>query len=250
MYDSWLWFVVSIGHCGTRWLAEVLDAQSGMAFYHELKHRVTGIPWHESLEYEERHGAHGERFDAYWQTFEEDRDVYDVVGDSNSWVPTNVPADPDRIIYLVRHGVSQIHSLYTQSGVWSGVPLDHFALDGYLRKYWVLAGKPGKPWPEWGRWERICLLWVSNGIMPMRFMEQGRTVDVYRFEDLTQGHALRQLGLSHDEMVRWRERDINRKVRGSRRPEDIWASWSDDQRDAFRRICGDTMQRYGYEIPG
>jgi hypothetical protein len=44
--------------------------------------------------------------------------------------------------------------------------------------------------------------------------------------------------------------DINRKIDGDRRPERLWSTWTDNQRETFTRICGDTMAQFGYEIPG
>lgn len=252
---SRLWFVVSVGHCGTRWLAEVLDSRPGMRAYHELKNHRGGLPWHELIRYEQRYGAASKRYEDYWERLRNDLERFDVVVDSNSWQPTEVPMKgeyrPDHVIYLVRHGVSQIHSLWNGSGVWSGVDLEHYALDGYLRKYWEIAGEPHKPWEEWGRWDRVCLLWLSNALMPDRLRGQGFTVDLYLFEDLTQGRALQEIvpQMTSVEMQRWKRRDINRKIEGNRRPQNIWQQWTPEQRKAFIRICSDGMVKYGYEIP-
>jgi hypothetical protein len=253
---SELWFVVSVGHCGTQWLAEVLDSRSGIRAYHELKNHTCGLPWHELIRYEQRYGAESARYREYWKRLRGDLKKYSLVVDSNSWQPTEVPTKgeyrPDRIIYLVRHGVSQIHSLWNGSGVWSRVDLEHYALDDYLRKYWEISGESHRAWDEWDRWERVCLLWSSNALMPERLREQDFTVDLYRFEDLTQARALQDLipEMTSVEMQRWKRRDINRKINGSRRPHDIWEQWTPEQREVFNRICSDGMAKYGYEIPG
>ncbi len=43
--------------------------------------------------------------------------------------------------------------------------------------------------------------------------------------------------------------DVNRKIQSNRSPDVIWARWSDEQREVFKRICGPVMEHYGYEIP-
>ena len=44
-------------------------------------------------------------------------------------------------------------------------------------------------------------------------------------------------------------KDVNRKMPGDRSPENIWSQWTDEKREDFLRICGDTMRDYDYPLP-
>ena len=43
--------------------------------------------------------------------------------------------------------------------------------------------------------------------------------------------------------------DINRKIRSDRTPESLWTKWTDEQREAFKRMCGPCMEYYRHAIP-
>ena len=76
--------VTGIGHCGTAWLATVLDRpDDNMICYHEHKNAVTGLNWKASLMHEFEHGLDG-RFEAYWQFMRQQMRRFQVVGDSNA----------------------------------------------------------------------------------------------------------------------------------------------------------------------
>lgn len=251
------WLIAGIEHTASKWLATVLDAQEGWRATHELKQQNSGMPWQEALRYEQRNGAESAQYRSYWTEIQEALSRYEVVGDSNSWVPMMLPAvhayQPiDRLIYLVRHGISQLHSLATQSAIWRAEPLDSYALNEYLQFYHGLLGEPEPEWESWGRWERLCLLWAGSVAAIDYLKAEGLPVEVHTFEALTQTPGLQKLlpKMTAARTLYWRRRDINRKVEGSRRPVDLWPTWTAEQREAFIRICGEPMARMGYEIPG
>jgi len=244
--------IVGSGHCGTKWLAGVLNAQPGVRFYHELRPTITQTAWFRLAEYP----PDAPVYHGYWGRIWRELDDGEV-GDANSWVPWQIPAVSKlikvEIVYLVRNGIQQLHSLSTCSGVWRTHPLDSFAFDVWLREMWRAIGEPDPPYDEWDRWERLCLLVKANGRMPAWLQAQGLDVTTVRLEDLvTDAEALHQLAphLDEQQLREWQERDVNRKVRGDRTPATLWGQWTDMQRDAFRRICGDEMASLDYEIPG
>lgn len=244
-----LWIVASLGHCATTWLATVLDAQPHITAYHELKQKSSGWRWDMALAYEQREGVAAAAYRNYWQTLDEAQTP--VVADVNSWTPTMVEAvhkyrPVDRLIYIVRHGVAQLHSLYHHSHVWRDGLLESYTLSDYV------AETAGRSVDDLGRWERLCLLWRGAALLPDRLREAGLPVEVVTFEELTQSPAgLQRLlpEMTDDETLAWRRQDVNRKVDGSRRPADLWAQWAPAQRIAFRELCAAGMERYGYEIP-
>lgn len=248
-----VWLVTSLGHCATKWLAHVLDEQDGITAVHELKTRVAGMDWTRAVKYEARYGPESAKYREYFEFLENARTP--IVVDSNSWAPWRVPAvhekQPlDRVLYIVRHGVSQLHSLSRKSAAWKNSPPDSYIYSDYLQELWALFDLEQ---PE-TRWERLCQLWaVTATMLPDHLQEQGLPVEVVTFEQLTQSPDGLQTvlpGMSHALTLKWRKQDINRKVASPRRPPDLWQQWPERQRQDFRRICGRAMDLYGYEIPG
>lgn len=247
-----VWMITSIGHCATKWLAQVLDAQPDITAVHELKMRVASMSWTRAAKYEERYGAESAKYRDYFEFLADAKAP--IVVDSNSWAPWRLPAvhdkQPlDRVLYVVRHGVSQLHSLSRHSAAWKNSAPEDYIYSDYLQELWALFDLDE---PE-TRWERLCLLWATiANALPDHLQEQGLPVEVVTFEQLTQtADGLQRVlpGMSHAKTLRWRKRDVNRKVDGPRRPGDLWAQWSERERADFRRICGPAMDSYDYEIP-
>lgn len=231
--------IASSGHCGTKWLAQVLDAGTDSKWYHELRLQTCGS-WVEAMQ----HKVDGEFFNEYWLTIGVDIFKLGKVGDSNSWPPFRLPEvnerrKIDRVIYLTRNPVLQLHSLAYYSYVWHRPEQDWPA---GARRYLIDMMKAGgyKPPPSrLSRWEKLCILVAANDFMPGWLWKQGFNVSVYTLEELTtQVSVLMGLApkLTPDEARAWQQRDINRKVSGERNPDAIWASWTDEQREAFNRI--------------
>lgn len=230
--------IAGSGHCGTMWLSKVLNAATDTSWHHE-KRRMVG-PWLDQIEY----GVGATTFDPYWWWMKNEL-ILGNVGDSNSWLPPLLPqvddiVPIDRVIYLTRNPIQQLHSLDTKSYVWSHNVWPAIA-DGYLYSLRLIGVDRYRPWEEWTRWEKLCLLVAANDFMPDWLRERGLNVQVYSLEELTGSvDALQKLAavLSHEEARRWQKRDVNRKVYGPRDPETLWGKWTDEQRDGFRRVVG------------
>lgn len=251
---SEFWVVTSIGHCATKWLARVLDAQPDITATHELKMSVSGLSWTVAAKYEQRYGPDSAKYRPYFEHL--DSAGTPVVADVNSWAPWRLPAvhekrPIDRLIYVVRHGVSQLHSLSRKSAAWKNGDPDDYIYSGYLQEMWELVAHPN-PDPE-TTWQALCWLWaIASYDVPYRLSEMGLPVEVVTFEELTQSAAGLQKvlpGLSHGQALRWRKKDVNRKVEGERRPAALWRHWSEQERTDFRRICAGSMAAYDYDIP-
>lgn len=243
---SELWLVTSIGHCATKWLAQALDAQPGIKAHHELKTAVAGMPWHKALKYEQRNGAASAKYREYWDRLDADLQENQIVVDVNSWVPTALQdvtqhRDVDRVIYIVRHGVSQLHSLWNHSDAWRKAPLNSHHLTDYITAFTGIEDVS-----EMDRWERMCHLWAGNAYYAH---ECDETVS---FEQLTQSPiGLQKIipSIGDTETLALRQNDVNRKVTGNRRPPDIWAKWTPEMRETFTAVCGDAMELMGYKVP-
>lgn len=196
--------ITGSGHCGTMWLAAVMDSIPGQSWAHEDRTRYTGLPWHVADTY----SPDDRVFDSYWQSIRRRMLGYGVVGDANSWPPESLPAvceviPIDRVIYLTRDKERQAYSLLTKSPVWSNPPYPTVCHEK-LRLYSRISCLP----------EDADLLVQANDFMPDWLRGRGLTVDVYGLEELTTDYyKFKELtGLTDGEFDLWRIRNINQKV--------------------------------------
>lgn len=252
---SEFWLVAGAGHCGTQWLSRVVDAVPGWKGYHELRHSLVGMAWHNSAGFPADVDIHSE----YWDKMKEELQQDNIL-DSNSWAPFEIPLvnairHVDRVIYLVRNGIQQLHSLKNKSHVWAKQPRDSYAYDVWLRQWWRV-GNPGQLWPRENydrmtRFERLCVFIQAHTFAPDWLRAKGLPVEVYRLEDLTTDvDVLQQVANLPAEVLRgWQRADINRKVDGDRTPATLWNSWTEAERDTFLYLCTRAMRQYSYEVP-
>jgi len=249
--------VTGIGHCGTKWLSTVLNCPNqGVICYHELSHLTTVRQWQARQPYIRKNGVGKSSIFNYWKRIGSDLEKYRHVCDSMSWcaiesAQVGVAGNATRIIYLVRDGIQQLHSVITKS-LWRQMPDDHYLYGPFLKAYWEIAGKPLKDWSRWTRHEKLCLWWATNEFMP-EWIERNfwGDVDVYRLEDLITDTALlaslvKSYGLAIPNLKQLQSTDVNRKVEGDRSPGALWKKWTPQERENFKAICGKGMKKFGY----
>jgi hypothetical protein len=242
--------IAGSGHCGSTWLASVLDSQIGVTFYHHFREEMTGKPW-ELLDLK---SPDDPLFLQYWRWIGGDIEG-GPTGDANSWPPHLLPAvnevrPIDRVIYLTRNGIQQLNSLATTSPALSRDPMPVvaevklktlFDIALTIPKIYHRPNIPSKPYEEWSRFEKLCLMILANEFMPDWLRDNGLNVVVY---DL--GLLLSDVGilgglaprLDKQTLEEWQRNDINRKTEGGRAPSTIWRKWSPEQRAAYRSIVG------------
>lgn len=208
--------VASSGHCGTMWLAHVLNHVPGQSWSHEERSRATGgLPW-QTLD---RHLPSDLIFVPYWQSIRDRLENFEVVGDSNGWPPEMLPAvnqvvPIERVIYLTRNPEAQLESLLTASPVWSvwragnREPAPVVAVDRLARYRDIARAVEGEPHPLSPR-----LLVEANRFMPTWLELMGLEVVVYAMEDLTTDFTLlRELApLTDVELVALQQQRMNSK---------------------------------------
>jgi hypothetical protein len=249
-----------MGHCGTQWLSAFLNRpDDGMVCTHEEKSRVApyhGMPdgWLTSLQREKAEGLQ-HTSDVYVAQMKQRQQEFAIVGDAHSWEPFVIPElahmlPVSRIIFLVRNGVQNVHSMYYHNahifkrGSW-------FYTD-YLATFADLLGF--RDLDDFGLW---CAWWGAN-VASARSLEQVAPVTTVCLEDLTR-HPMRLIeltkslqGLAQPTVMEARDHagiDINRKIHSRRDPDFLWSTWTDHQRATFIRVCGDTMHHLGYAVP-
>lgn len=256
-------FILAWGpHAGSKWLATTLNSERHCVdFRHELKLEMGGL-FRDLVEAEFKSGLTLPAYEPYWEYVRTQLTRCSIFGDAGSWIPLTIPKVHEiipvaRIIYLVRNGVQQVHSMLTKS-ILGRVGKRDWLYTHFLRRLWVFAGKPGRPWQKKTWYEQLCWFWQECDKAPKWLRDQGFEVEVYRLEDLTQDEdALRSLilsvaperKLSDEEIHCMQRRDVNRKVRGDRTSSKLWSQWSPELRTAFEQVCGPGMKRYGYAIP-
>lgn len=246
-----IWIIASIGHCATKWLTTVLADQPGIYAAHEYKQTSSGMDWVKAAKYEARYGVGGPKYKDYFEALSNAQ--YEVVADANSWNPFTLPEindilPLDKVFYIIRHGVSQLHSLYSSSAMWREAPRSAFVYNRYLRPFY--KGSDDE-FTTTTQWERLCWFWQTNALMPGWLTKQGLPVEAVTFEELTQRSGLSKVlpEIDQGKIAKWQRQNINRHVRGDRRPQTLWEKWSVDQRDTFARVCREGMELYGYQTP-
>ena len=254
--------VGGIGHCGTKWLAQLLDRQDqGVIFYHQYKYTLTALSWDSWLIMKhEQPLAMAEYLEPYCELMQGQMRKYRVVGDAISWMPLSIPdidkaIHIDRIVYLVRNGIPQLNSIWHRSQFGRNPP-DSWMFTDYMKRYWGLMGRPyKKKWNNWTQWEKACLWWATNAFMPgwLKMQLPEAQIDVYRLEDLvgdvsTLTSLVQTFGLEIPEgdLIAYQGKDVNRKIQESHDPKVIWQAWHKEWREAFVSICWPGMAQLGY----
>lgn len=250
-------FVLSLGRSGTQFLARLLGGVEGASFRHEH-------PGDALILSISRYGRSKKVVDALLQ------DRFDalmprdpriaVYGEVNSYLRYNAEWLRQRfdavLIHVTRDGREFVRSAYErdlftpQQRQLPIVPTDE---DPFAAE-----------WPSMDRFERICWVWKHTNEM------LGETVQRHvRLEDLLSDYAcfrtalLEPSGLDVTEtewldavrrpqntssLFRMRRRItalLGRARPGERLP--AWREWPEDLAERFWRICGSTMDRFGYE---
>ena len=119
----------------------------------------------------------------------------------------------------------------------------------------ALAPLPGDPfyhrWTHMSRFEKVYWSWRESNEFVMAHVppEQWlRIEDIVRDYDYFRQRCLDILGLYIPENV-WRK-VVSRKSPNSSKKYEFpsWEDWTIDQKKSFIKICGETMQKLGYEI--
>lgn len=256
------YFLVSgMGHCGTKWMSKVLDDPGGgVRCYHEKTVKVAGLDWYEFIRRELTEGP-AATAPPYFDFLHAKLSRYRVVGDSNAWRIKSIPQvneeiEIDRVVYMVRHGLQNVFSSYRSN---RKIERGDWLYTDYLRWPWEVAGRPGKDWTDRSRWECWCSFWAHNEDLVAWLRERlgDQKVLTVKLETATSdldrlSAVVRSVGRpdpSFQELSRWQDRDVNRKVRGDRRPEALWRRIDQAKRRQFIDICGEAMQRQGYMVP-
>lgn len=240
-----VFLVVSTGRTGTKWLAELLGQISGGQVEHEP---IPVEMWahREAMEDPSAATPYVTRFrlkEIFLRTRGSDPAWY---GEVNSGLRRHVDAFRDavpglRLVHLVRDGRAVVRSLVSR-GTWAG---QHPVYGGFTPPP---VDEVARSWGERSSFERACWIWTwENAYMRERIPDLARLEDITSSYDAFRGQILKPLHLQLDETV-WAEARNAVENRTQSHAMPAWDEWSSEQKAAFRRICGDEMARYGYDV--
>lgn len=255
-------FVLSHGRTGTKFLSKLLNGCDGAVVHHEPTPSDSNIVFYSHAGVF-RSTLDGMLEDRFKQLLSEANGAK-VYGECNSylryegeWLKANLDAT---VIYVCRDGRDFVRSayprkLYTElEPQLSIVPLDDSPY--------------ADQWHRMSRFEKICWYWADT----YDKLWEHSNGEIHRIEDLLSDYAefnnaiLSNTGLAiteieWDRAVKTPENSTSGnfarkklamllkgnsdKVEGKQLPS--WENWSSEQRTAFDRICGATMQKLGYD---
>lgn len=262
-------YIGSLGHCGTKWLATVLNRPAhGIACYYEMLNQLPN----ESLTPPTLSGGEQDIFEVenlihlpYFVFFREMSKLL-MVGDAHSWPPHQIgpvlrKLCGQKAIWLVRNGVAQVHSF----DIWLSALGNHSAPDhrqfiDMMQDDVEQIGTPvplSNEWAQLSQFQQLCWWWSINAMVAGIIRTWSGSIYQARFEDVIKGgDELAQLiqwinpltPINRDELAAWPRARVNQGgVTGD--PEKIWKTlWSQGQRAVFNGVCGQAMMAFGYPL--
>jgi len=240
-----LFLVVSTGRTGTQWLAGLLARAPGARVEHEpvpvetWAHRAALQDPEAAIRY-----VNGFRLkEIYLRVRRQDPACY---GEVNGILRRHVDAFRDavprlRLVHLVRDGRDVVRSLVSR-GTWAG---QHPVYGGFTPPP---VDDVARSWDERSSFERACWLWTwENAHMRERIPNLARLEDITSSYDAFRDQILEPLQLELGEAAWAEARNAVENLTGSHTMP-AWDEWSSEEKEAFRRICGDEMARYGYHV--
>jgi hypothetical protein len=243
-----LFFIVSTGRTGTKWLSSLLSRCNGKCF---VAHEP--VPY-EAMAYKEAVSDPASA-DRYIEKFRK-KEIYlrialstksiQYYGEVNSILrrhiePLNKYLADARLLHLVRDGRDFVRSVVSR-GTFSGKHPIFFdfrppIIDEYSAK-----------WFELTEFEKTCWLWQwENKFMRQHIDQTARFEDIVSSYELFEKQILEPLGLDLGETI-WKTQVESPKNVSSKYNLGKWDDWTSEQKGQFYKICGKEMTHYGYEI--
>lgn len=238
-----LFFILSIGRSGTKFLANLLSKAPRALVVHEPF--IESIPHQEAFHDPDRAMRYIEGFrkrEIYVRVRKFDVDTY---GEVNSFLRRHCLAlkkvfPRAKLLHLVRDGRDVVRSMYSRETMMAG------AYD--TRMIYPRSGAWRDKWSSMNRFERLCWYWMVEN----RYLREciGRTVQFERIlssYEYFRENVLEPLGLKVSREVWKRAVDRPKNVTEVYRLPH-WSKWSDEMKSAFERICGEEMEKCGYKL--
>lgn len=238
-----LFFVLAIGRSGTTMLANLLDKADDAYVVHEpvdADFQAHQRAFHDPGDAK----RYIEGFRAKEMCLRASRRDVAIYGEVNSVLRRHCDAlrsaFPDAtLIHLVRDGRDVVRSMFSNQTMTPG--------DVNTAEIRPRGDDPWRDrWGEMSRFERLCWYWmVENRFLRKRLDRRVRLEDLVDSYDVFRDGLLEETGVQIPRDV-WVEAVDRPKNVTSDHTLPHWTEWSDDRREAFREICGDELDTYGY----
>lgn len=106
-------------------------------------------------------------------------------------------------------------------------------------------------WPAMSRFEKICWSWRDGNEFVMRSVAESDWIQIERITsdyEYFKEHIALRIGVDIPHEVWLRTVSERSKNASSAYPFPAWKDWDRSQKDAFTRICGETMTKLGYQL--
>lgn len=244
--DRWkFFFILGHGRSGTNFLANLLDQAHGAYIFHEpvLEDFNAYVAAFNNPESARNYLSGFRKKEIYLRMYRVKAGVY---GEVNSVLRRHAEAlyvaFPDAtLIHLVRDGRNVVRSMMSRTTMTLKDPVSS-------RIYPNSADPWFKHWDRMDRFSRICWYWQAENSYLRR--EVGSSVQFEKilssyeyFKDniLEPCHIFLQKAVWSATVVSPRNTTSDFKM-------PHWEDWSIEQRKTFEEICGDEMEKYGYEL--
>lgn len=243
-----IFFIVSTGRTGTKWLASVLNYSDKALVEHEP---IPTESWaHKEavrdLNAAARYIKEFRRKEIYLRVAGR-RSSIETYGEVNGTLRRHIEPILEYIpgvvlLHLVRDGRDVVRSIVSRRTYSGNHPVYHDFQPPIVDEY-------SERWNELSEFEKVCWLWQwENRYMRQHIDQCARFEDILSSYTLFRKQILEPLGLEAEETI-WQA--------AVQRPKNItreytigpWEDWTPEQREQFICICGEEMQEYGYIIP-
>ncbi|GBE06030.1 hypothetical protein BMS3Abin10_01672 [bacterium BMS3Abin10] len=242
-----VFFIVSTGRTGTRWLAGLLNLSKDALVEHEpvpietWAHKEAARDLNTAVQYVKEF----RRKEIYLRVSGR-RLLIKTYGEVNGILRRHIEPILKYIpgvvlLHLVRDGRDVIRSLISR-GTYSGNHSVYYDFQPHI------VDEYSDRWNKLSEFEKTCWLWQwENKYMRQHIDQRARFEDIISSYALFRKQILEPLGIELEKAV-WqasvqRPKNVTKEYAiGS------WDDWTVEQQKQFIRICSKEMQEYGYEI--
>lgn len=241
-----MFFIVSMGRSGTRFLSRLLDLPQGgdVAVFHELnsdRHALVKayINSNNAKKYLEHY--RGRVIAARIM-----HSKCKIYGEVNSYLRYHVRPIQELwnplVLHLIRDGRSVVRSIMNRK---TFLPSDRL----HSGKLAPLPNDPwSEKWPSMSRFERVCWYWANtNRHLLAQELPLVRFEEIIHSYELFEKQILRPIGISISSK-KWEEQIHFPQNQNKYNWFPHWENWSAFQKKQFEEICADIMLDLGYTL--
>jgi hypothetical protein len=243
LYDQQLFFILSTGRTGTKWMSEILSFVEGANVLHEP------IPAEAYAHLEAMNDDI--KAEKYVRTVKQ-KDIFIkisqlecvIYGEVNGNLRRHIPFlrkyfHNAKFLHLVRDGRKVVRSLLARNTFRGNHQIFGFECPIPLKEL-------NQKWSTLNEFEKSCWAWKEEN----KYL-RSQISDLARLEDITSSYKAFQLQvlepldltLSESDWKKYADKRVNKSMKNRKRLDE---EWSEEQNNIFESICGNEMRALGY----